>query len=255
MSKQSFGARLYEISKRRHAVAIGLLAALLASVFTLYRPSLLPPGLHARALHIGTASTELLIAKPSLIVGGSSYEYESMVNRAVLVGNVMVTPPVMNYVGRVLGVPPGRIQATAPMTANVPRALIDPGSGGSATDIVASPDHYKLEIQADPSVPVLHVYAQGPSTSKAIHLAHAAVQGVVGYLRQMQAAGKIPPAQQVDVQQLGAPRGGIANPGGPTQMAILVFLGVFGVSLWLITIVTKIRRGWATARLAQQLQL
>jgi hypothetical protein len=195
----------------------------------------------------------LLVAPPNLVVGGNSYLYESLVNRATLFGNVMVSPPVLANLARAIGVRPNRIQATAPMTANVPRALIDPGSGGSATDIIASPDRYKLQVQADPSVPILHVYTQAPSKQAAVRFATAAVQAATSYLQQLQSLGKIRPGQQVTVEQLGSAQGGIANPGAPIQIALLVFVGVFCVSLWFSAIAAKIRGGWVQARLAEQL--
>jgi hypothetical protein len=249
----SFGERLYRISRRRRAVALSLVVAFLACIFTLYRPSLVPPGLHARHLQIGTASTELLVATPNLAVGANADDYLTLVNSATLVGNVMVSQQVLGYVGHVLGISPARIQATAPMTANVPRALIDPGNGGFATSLVQSPDHYKLEIQADPSVPILHVYAQGPSQGAAVRLVTAAVQGVTTYLAQTQAANGTRPAQRVTIDQLGSAIGGIANPGAAPQIAILVFVGVLGVCLFAIVVAERIRRGWTAGQLAEQM--
>jgi hypothetical protein len=249
----TLGARLYRISKRRQVLAISLAVATVACLFTLYRPSLTPPGLHARGLQIGVASTQLLVAQKDLAVGGSA-DYVPLVNRAILVGNVMVSGPLLADDARALHVSPSGIQGTAPMTANVPRTLIEPGSGGSAADIIASPDRYRLEIQADPSVPILHLYAQGPSKAKALRLATIAVQSVMTYLAGLQASGKVPLARQVQVQQLGPVVGGVANPGASAQIAILVFVGVFGVALWLTTITVRIGRGWTAARLAEQLQ-
>lgn len=248
------GARLYRIARRRWVVASSFAIALIACLSTLYRVSLLPPGLHSRPVSLGAASTTVLVASPNLIVSGSSTQYASLVNRAILLGNVMISPPVLNGIARAVGVPEGRIQASAPMSANVPRALIDPGSGGNATDILASPDQYKLEIQADPSVPVLHVYAQAPSAKRAITLANTAVRAATSYLQQLQSAGRIPPSQWVQMEQLGAARGGVANPGGPTEMAILVFVGVFGVMVWLLSLAARIHGGWVTARLVDQPQ-
>ncbi len=248
----SFGARLYRITRRRWAVAGSLMLAVLASVFTVYRPSLVPPGLHARGLSIGTASTELLVARPDLPVGSLSTDnYGALVDRSILVGNVMVTPPVLDYAGRAIGVDPARIQGTAPMIADVPRALTEPGSGAGATDILNSPDQYRLEIQADPTVPILHIYTQAPSGSQAIHLAQAAVTGLETYLQKIAAEGKVPPANQVQVEELGGVRGGVANPGASTEMAVLVFVGVFGTSLWVSTLVAKVRGGWTAARLSE----
>jgi len=248
------GSRLYGISRRRRALAVSLTVAVLACVLTLSRPSLSPPGLHARGLQVAAASTEVLVATPNLAVGGPG-DYLALVNRGILVGNVMVSGPVLAAVAHALGIPERSIQATAPLTANVPRTLIEPGSGGNATDLIASPDQYKLEIQADPSVPILHVYAQAPTAGAAERMAKAAVDGVAGYLTQTQTAGKIPENQRVRIQQLGPVTGGVANSGAPMEIALLVFLAVLGICLWLSAVVDQIRRGWTSARLEQQLQL
>ena len=197
---------------------------------------------------------EVLVATPNLDVGASSNDYLALVNSATLVGNLMTSGAVLDEAARAVGVPPRRIQATAPMTANVPRALIDPGSGGFATDLVASPDHYKLEIQADPSVPVLHVYTQAPSAAAASKLANAAITGIGNYLAANQAQAKVPVGQRILVQQLGPVQGGVANPGGPVQIAVLVFLGVFGACLFLTAIIAHVGRGFRTARLTELLQ-
>lgn len=248
------GARLYALSRRRRSVGISLVVAIVACACTLYQPSVMPPGLHHRGLTIGAASTELLIATPNLAVGGPG-DYLSLVNRGILIGNVMVSAPVLDDVGRALGISPSRIQATAPMTANVPRTLIEPGSGSNATALVASPDQYKLEIQADPSVPILHVYAQAPSAGTAIVLARAAVSGVISYISHVQAAGNVPRAQQVRVERLGPVTGGTANPGAPMQIAMLVFVAAFAISLWVTVLFDSLRRGWVAARLDHQLGL
>jgi hypothetical protein len=166
-----------------------------------------------------------------------------------------VSGDILASVGHVLGIPASRIQATAPMTANVPRTLIEPGSGGKATDLLASPDKYKLEVQADPSVPVLHVYTQAPTAAAAIRFARAAVDAVRTYMQASQSASDVAPGQRIRVQQLGPVQGGVANPGAPIEIVILVFAGVFGVTLWVATIAEQIRRGWISARLDEQLQL
>lgn len=248
----SFGARLYRVTRSRRAVSLSLLAAVLAAILTLYRVSLLPPGLHSRGLAIGTASTQLLVAQPNLAVGiTSSDNYGALVNRSILVGNILITPPVLSYAGHALGINPSRIQATAPMIANVARSLTEPGSGAAATDILNSPDQYRLEVQADPSVPILHVYAQAPTGRQAITLAQAAVNGLTSYLQRLAIRGHLTPTQRVQVQQLGGVRGGVANPGAGMEMAVLAFVGVGGTALWISVLVGRIRRGWVAARVSE----
>ena len=55
----------------------------------------------------------------------------------------------------------------------------------------------------------------------------------------------------VGIETLGPIRGAIANSGSTKEVALLVFIGVFGVSMWLALLGSRIRRGWSGARLVQ----
>lgn len=249
------GARLRELSKLRAGLAVSLVAGLLAALIAVYKVSLLPPGLHPRALQIGAASTEVLVDNPSstaVNVGPGTVDSQLLTAHADLLGDIMASAPVLNYIGKAVGVDPARIQATAPITADVPRVVVEPGSGQNATAIIASPDQYKLEIQADPSVPILHVYAQAPTARRAATLANSAVAGLSHYVSSQSTIQRIPAAKQVRVQQLGIARGGVANGGVAYEFAVLAFLAVFGVSCFLVLYVASLRRGWRTAKLAEQ---
>ena len=249
----SVGGSVYRLSKRRRLLGASVSVAIVATILALYRPTLWPPGMHSRGLEIGTATTQLLVASPNLAVGGGSYQYTSAVNQGTLLGNVMVGYPVLSQAARAIGVPEREIQATAPMTANVPRVLVQPGSGASATAILKSPDQYKLEIQADPSVPVLHIYTQAPTAAIAIRLAQASINALLRYVHRIEVRDGIPTGQQISIEQMGPVQGGVANPGAAAQIALLVFLGVFGITLWLLTLAARVRQQWLLARLTEQL--
>jgi hypothetical protein len=241
------GAALYAVASRRRVLAIALAAGLAATVFALYRPSLLPPALHARSLHIAAASTELLVAKPHALPNNSD-AYASAVNRALLVANIISSPQILDPVAHHLKIDPGAIQASAPITANVPAALITPGSSGGPTDILRLPDRYKLEIDADPTVPILWLYAQAPTAAEAIDLANLAAQGVVSYLDQTQTAAHVPLAQRATVQQLGTALGGTAATDGLPQVVLLAFGVGFVAALFLFGAGAHARRAWGVAR-------
>ena len=99
-----------------------------------------------------------------------------------LVGEVMVTDPVLDEIGRIAGINPLDIQATAPVTSDVPRTEIEPDSGANATSLIQAPDNYKLQVQVDPTMPIMHVYTQAPTADAAVRLANASVQGLRTYL-------------------------------------------------------------------------
>jgi hypothetical protein len=242
--------RLHRLSTRRRALVASLLIALASTVFALYRPSVLPPGLHARNLKVGVASASVMVASPNLAIGADN-AYVTQVDRAILLGDVIITPPVLDYVGRSLGIAPNQIQASAPVTSYVPRVVTDLGSGATAYSLAGSTDEFKLEVQADPSVPILHIYTQAPTTAAAVRLASSAIQGLINYVGSKTSPGRAESGPAVGILQLGAPSGGIGNSGASKEIAALVFLGVFGASLWLFLIGAQIRRGWSAARLAE----
>jgi hypothetical protein len=160
----------------------------------------------------------------------------------------MSTPAVLDYIGRQLGIAPSAIQASTPLTANVPRVVSDPGSGAAAYNLVGSTDSYKLEVQPDPSVPLLYVYTQAPTVGAAARLASASVQGLIEYLSA--AAHLAPSAAAAGIEQLGPVQSAVANSGGRTEIGALVFFGVFGIAFWMMLIGARIRRGWSAARVA-----
>jgi hypothetical protein len=242
------GRVLFSATRRRWVVVLSLVAATAAALLALYRPSLQPLGLHSRSLEISAASTELLVGSERSLPTNSN-GYAAADNRAVLAGNVLVSPAVTGYVATRLGIEPQSVEVSAPVTANIPAALIEPGGGGGPTDILKLPDRYELEVQADPTVPVLFVYALGPSGARAVELANVAARGLVRYLAQTQRSAGIPAAEQLTVEQIGTAQGGTAHTDGLPQIALLVFAVVLAASLLLLSAIAG-RAGWP-ARIRQ----
>ena len=237
--------RLFRRSRVRISVAVGVLAV----VLSLYRVSLMPPSLHARALEVAAASTSALVDvqhSESVSLAPNSDALSALSTQADLVGEVMVTDPVLTIIGRVAGIDPTQIQATAPVTSDVPRTEIEPGSGANAAALIAAPDRYKLQVQVDPAVPVLHVYAQAPSAPAAERLADASVQALRTYLGQRFSTSQLVSVDhQLRVVQLGTVHGGVINGSASKEIALLAFLAGFAASMCAIKRAGgRIRSGW-----------
>jgi hypothetical protein len=246
---QGISKRLPPLTPRRTAITLSLLLALASTGYVLYRPSFWPPALHSRSLAVGTASVELMVAPANLAVGTADADVTE-VDHSILVGDLMSTPPVIDYAASQLGISPSAIQASSPMTANVPRVVIEPGSGAAAYSLAGSTDSYKLEVQADPFDPILYVYTQAPTIAAAVRLASASVSGLVRYVATTMPRHMHRTPAATEIEQLGPIRGAIGNAGAGKEIAVLVFLGVFGVASWLMLIGARIRRRWSAARLA-----
>jgi hypothetical protein len=228
------GQQLYRLAGRRMVLGFSLSLALLAAVLVVYRPTLHPLGIQPRNLQIAAASTELQIGSLSQLPN-NSIAYEQSVNAGLLAANVMISPAVTNVVAHRLGIDPSSIDTTPPTTDNVPAALIQPGPSGGPEDIFALPGHYKLEIQEDPTAPILFVYTQAPTGADAIKLADTASSAVIAYLKMIQTRNGVPLDHQLSVEQLGRAEGGVAHTGGLPQIVLLVFCGTLGCALLLFS--------------------
>jgi hypothetical protein len=244
------GAHLRTLWTHRRWTLAAVLIGIIAAISTIYRIGVLPPSLEPRSLEIGAASTKVLVDTPNskvIDLRAGTTDFQSLATRANLLANVMASAPVRAQIAERIGVAPDALVAEAPIIANVPRATTEPGSEKRASDLVAQTDQYRLNIQANPQVPVINVYAQAPSASEAQGLADAAVDSLGAYLQSVAAEQRIPDAEQVRLEQLGRARGGVINDGAGIQMAILSFLFVAGLLAIAILAMVRIREGWDAA--------
>ena len=231
------GSHIREPPRPAVALVVSVLLAALAAVWSLYKIGLVPPSLTPRAVEMGAASTEVVVDTPDtaiLDLRQGTTNLQSLNNRALLLGNVMASLPVREYIGRRAHVAPDAIRVAAPLTTDFPRPLAVTGNAKHTTDLLRSADQYQLSIEANPTVPVLYIHAQAPSANAAAELANGSVQGLRDYLTAVAASDRVAPTQQVQVRQLGRASGGVINDGAGLQFALVVFLGVFGASFGLL---------------------
>jgi hypothetical protein len=248
------GRHLHELFRLRRSVIICLLLASIAAINSAYSfRSLFPPALEPRSVEMASATTEVLVDTPYSAVldlrQGSS-EMESMTSRAVLIGNVMASPPVLRYIGERAAVPAEAIRAQPPLTPDFPRPLSGFGEDPETRDLLKSTDQYRLNITANPTVPVLQVYAQAPSADAAATLANASVEGLRDYLEDTARTEGTPTKDVVRLQQLGRASGTVINGGVRPQLIVLTFLIVFGLCSATAILIDRMRRGWKQAAAA-----
>jgi hypothetical protein len=241
--------RLQRRSRIFAAVAVGMLLAIL----TLYKVTLLPPNLHARALNVAAASTTVMVDtkhQTSADLGVRNNAMEALSAQTNLIGEVMVTDPVLDEIGRIAGINPLDIQATAPVTSDVPRTEIEPDSGANATSLIQAPDHYKLQVQVDPSMPIMHIYTQAPDATDAIRLATASVTGLRTYLSKLNTSQSVNLDDSIALIQLGGVRGGVVNHSAAKELALLAFITGFAATLFGFRLAARFRSGWHLAGLS-----
>jgi len=230
-------------------MAISLLLAVLAALWSVERISLLPPKLTPRSFEMGTAYTQLLVDNPKSALTDLSVDSDgvtALMTRSVLVGSLTASPAVEALISRRSGVPVSELQVETPSTpAHVyPQPVT--GRSNSPTDLLRSPIQYRLEVYADPIVPFLDIYAQAPSAATAARLANGAAEGLSTYLQSVESSQGTSHSL-IRLLQLGTAQGKVINPGVDLQVAALVFLFVFGLGCGGTIALGRIRRGWQLA--------
>jgi len=156
----------------------------------------------------------------------------------------MVSPPVLAYIGRRAGVPSDIIETQTPLTPDFPRPLAAAGQEKHTGDLFKSTDQYRLNIQANPTVPILQILAEAPNAKAATTLANAAVDGLRDYLAAQARTQGTALDDQVRLSQLGRAEGRVINGGVRWQIAMLSFLIVFALSAATAVFIGRVRRGW-----------
>ena len=243
-----------ELWDQKTGLAVALLVAVLAATSVLYKISVVPPGLESKSVGLASASTEVIVdtRRPAVVdLREDTYSFQALTNRALLLGNVMASPPVRAYIGRRAGVSADRIRVEAPVTPEQPRVVADGAHQPKTSDILRSPDEYRISIQADPTVPVLSIYAEAPDAVTAEKLADASVGGLRDYLHALAKNKKTPPKDEVKLNQLGPAKGATINSGAGPALAAAVFVLVFLAVCLLAILLSRVRRGWRATRRAE----
>lgn len=236
-------------------VAVCFVIALIAAVWSLASISLFPPKLTARSLEMATASTSVVVDTPRstlLDLRQDTYELEGLTKRAVLLGNVIANGQVRQSIARQAGIPVEVLRVDAPLTARQPRPRADAENEKTAGDILKSNEQYRLNIQANPTAPVLDIYAQTPTAESAEALANAAVKSLQSYLAQLARSESTPETQQIQLLQLGPARGAVINEGVGWQVAFLVFLLTFVLACATLVFISRLSLGWRLASLSER---
>ena len=249
-----FGARLRTLWGMKAGLAACLVVALVAAIWSLGKVSLIPPKLTTRSLEMATASTHVVVDTPRstlLDLRQDTYELEALTKRAVLLGNVIANGSVRESIARKADIPVEVLHVDAPLTAKQPRARVEAGKEKKTSDILRSNDQYRLNIQANPTAPMLDIYAQTPTAESAAALANAAVSSLQAYLADLARSENTPETDQIQLLQLGSARGAVINEGVHWQVAFLVFVVTFALACATLIFLSRISAGWRMASLSE----
>jgi hypothetical protein len=231
----------------RKGVAASLVLAFIVAVWSIGKVSLFPPSLEPRALEMATASTHVVVDTPrsqAIDLRQDTYSVEGLRNRAVLLGNVMTSAPIVSYVAHRAGVPPEAVDISAPLTPEQPRIRVDARDKRGVRDAAKLNDQYRINIQANPTVAILDIYSQAPTAQTAERLANAAVDGLRIRLAALAESQQTPDAVRLRLVQLGRAEGGVINRGINWQVAVLAFFLTFIVCCATVVWLSRAVTGW-----------
>jgi hypothetical protein len=227
-------------------VAVGLIAA----VMNTDGMSVIPLSLHRHSLEIAGASTQAIVDNPGgteLQQGAQSGLLNFLTARSVLLGEMMSSRPVASEIAHQAGIPPSQLSVSTSYVQNWPENFIWPDLEVRANQIVEARAPYQLNIQPDPALPRLEIYARAPTVEGAVRLADAAVPGLRAFLRADAIDAGVNPLEQLRVEQSGPPRGAILNTHAKLYILALTFMIVAAVCGGLLLLSGRIRRGWRLA--------
>jgi hypothetical protein len=255
ISAVGIGMRLRKLWGLRGGVALCLALSTLAAVWSVQRVSVSPPRLTPRSLEMATASTHAVVDTPIsavLDLRQDTYSFEGLRNRAVLLGNVIAGSTVREAIARRANVPVTRLRIQAPLTLEQAAAPPESGNERHTSDILRSNDQYRLNIQANLSVPMLDIYAQAPTAKSAAVLANAAVDELRVYLRHLAADQRTPARDRIRLLQLGQAHGTVINEGVRWEMFVLAFVVTFALTCASVLFIARVRAGWRQQALAER---
>ena len=246
------GIRLRKLWHLKLGVVISLVVALLAAVLSVYNIS--PSGLTPRSLEMATATTHVVVDTPESIMTDlreNTYSIGSLVNRAVVLGNVIASTSVEEKIAQEAHIPGALLRIQAPLTAQQSALPVNSQNQRQITDIIRLNDQYRIQINANPTVPMLDIYAQAPTAASAAGLANAAVDQLKTYVANLATRQGTPPKEQTRLVQLGRATGTVINPGIKYQVAVLAFILTFLASCATVVFVARVRAGWRVASLSE----
>jgi hypothetical protein len=231
-------------------IAVSLAVAAIAAIANVATLGFLPPQIHARHLQVGAASTHVLVdAQASRILderlGGD--QLRVLAERTELFANVLASPPTSARIAKRMDIARDDLATVVRLSATVQAIMRDPDSEMWASLLVASKAPYRLDLQSDPQVPVLHIFVQAPSGVRAVQLANVAVDELRHYLSKTATRDGVAPSGHPAIEQLGPARGGDINATAGPQIAILTFGVVFCACFALLLVGRRVRLGWTAA--------
>jgi hypothetical protein len=235
---------LRELWGRKRWLVAGVLVSLVCAVYSVDRIHLFPPKLVARNLQYSSASVQVIVDTPNSFVGNMGENVSAGIDRATIFANLMASPGAMDVVGRYAGIPGDEIWAAGPVDPTQQRVVVEPTATKRDYQVAGESLPYRIEFLTDPTLPIISVYTQAPSTAQALALANGSVSALSLIVHQQQSAQSVPADARVTIRTIGPANGGVVNAGITKKLAALVFVAVLVGWCVLVLLLVRLRANW-----------
>ena len=238
---------LRELWRRRAAVGLVVLAAVLVGLLISFRPGL-PP--ESRQYDVGTATARLLVDTPqSQVIKVNPKGSDTLGVRANVIANLMVEGPAKAAIAKRAGLEPSQLVGIAESELQPemvsPKAARNPDVNLMKTRVVMDLDGEQL--------PLVEVRVQAPDPARATALANASVTGLTDYLNARAAADEdLDAEKRLNVAGLGGAEATLTTRGPSPLLSVGAAIFVFLAGCAAIVLVSALAQGWREADASEE---
>jgi hypothetical protein len=238
--------------------------ALLAAFLTAFKVG--SGGVEKRSTSVGAATSQILVdsSESTLVKGAASDQLAALGTRASVYAQYLSSREAVNKIAKELHIDPLLITASGPFSEGTGiRDYGEQGAESRATALVDEAKGWRLVFKAQEDVPIITVYATAPTLQGSLELAQSSYNVLTGYLAELkkQAAREEridpqpkpvvstsdPLINDIVVRQLGQPQGGLVGGSADVMLAVLAFVGVFGIGCLLFAVTSGFLGNWKMA--------
>jgi hypothetical protein len=236
---------LRELWRKRVALALAVVLAILVTIFAAYRVS--PGGIASRQHYVGIASARVLVDTPSSQVIDLGLKEDANAGvlpaRAVLLANLLTTSPLRDDIAKRAGVRPDRLIALADTPTDSGPPVSAPLTTGASVKL-GDPLANVVKLHTDVSLPLITVNTEAPDAATAARLANSTVAVLTDYLQSAVAGGQVPKDRQVVLKRLGAASAAVEQRGPSRLIALTAGIFFFLFACGAILLVSALAREW-----------
>jgi hypothetical protein len=164
------------------------------------------------------------------------------VTRATVFAQFMTSSTIRERISAATGIPANQITAEGPFSGpGADQNAVTP-SEARGSQVRAQTHPYRLTFVAQEQIPLVSVYASGPTAELAAKLANGVFVAVKGYVDEIAAADSTNPEHRVTVRQLGTAGASTVHTGGSKAVMVLAFLAIMIIGCLFIILVAAARR-------------